>query len=492
MRQAAMAQTSLVVTDRCPMPRTPVRRQYVVIDAQQALAAPLWSPAQLQKIDALAMLNTRVLDAISGSNLLRSRTRAGLPPFVAVGVRGHMKTAAVAPGTPSTVVVPYSFDSVDDLAEFRRLTLAHLGDAKSAGESGVLSIGADPRGFFAEQLRPSLASRTFGNPGDAHRLIRAQALVDRGLTGRGVHVAIIDRGLNKEEIIRRRPESWGGGIGAIDVEPGVAPRTSHGAMIARNILDLAPEATLYDVPLIPSRIGTPHFFASHAHAVIQSVIDSIRQLRQQGDPHQPWILVNAWAIFDRATEEPLGDYTENRNPGSPGLPGHPLFRLMQTAVDDSIDVIFAAGNCGQHCRDPRCGKVDRGPGHSIWGANAHPAVLTVGAVSVTGEWMGYSSQGPVFGPAPEKPDLALPSHFADGANAALANTGTSAATALAAGVVAAIRSGPKWHATSLPPGALKAALIKGAAGGSPGWNRKTGHGVLDAQGALEQLDAGIA
>ncbi len=470
------------------MSPTPVYRQYVVLDARQAQVTSV----QLQTAAAIEALNVRVFDAVGGSNLLRGRARAALPPFVSTDVRGALKAAAVAPVTPSSVVVPYSFDSIDDLAEFRRLTLAHLGDAKAVAGSGVLGIGSDPRGFFAEQLRPMLSSRAFGTRADALQLIRAHVLADRGLRGQGVHVAIIDHGLNKDEIIRRRPQSWGGGIGAIDVEPGTAARSSHGQMIARNVLDLAPEVTLYDVPIIPSRIQTPNFFASHAHAVIQSVIDRIRVLRQQGDPAQPWILVNAWAIFDRASEQPRGDYTENSNPGTPGAPGHPLFRLMQTAVDENIDVIFASGNCGRHCRDPRCGKVDRGPGHSIWGANAHPAVLTVGAVSVGAAWMGYSSEGPVFGASPEKPDIALPSHFADPANAAIANTGTSAATALAAGVVAAIRSGPKWNATSLAPGALKQALMASADGGTPGWNRKTGHGVLDAEGAMVHLDAASA
>ena len=52
---------------------------------------------------------------------------------------------------------------------------------------------------------------------------------------------------------------------------------------------------------------------------------------------------------------------------------------LGSIVNDGIDVVFSAGNCGQFCPDRRCGETDRGPGHSIWGANSHPRVLTFGA-----------------------------------------------------------------------------------------------------------------
>ena len=50
----------------------------------------------------------------------------------------------------------------------------------------------------------------------------------------------------------------------------------------------------------------------------------------------PWIIVNAWSIFDRSTEHPLGDYTEN--------PHHPLNVIIDEMVGDGNDIIFAAGN----------------------------------------------------------------------------------------------------------------------------------------------------
>nr|WP_262984679.1 hypothetical protein [Nostoc sp. PA-18-2419] len=51
----------------------------------------------------------------------------------------------------------------------------------------------------------------------------------------------------------------------------------------------------------------------------------------------------------------------------------------------------------------RCGS-DTGSNKSIWGANGHPRVMTVGAVNKNEEIIGYSSQGPAAFD-PKKPDF---------------------------------------------------------------------------------------
>ena len=58
-----------------------------------------------------------------------------------------------------------------------------------------------------------------------------------------------------------------------------------------------------------------------------------------------------------------------------------------------------------------------------------------------GLWLGYSSQGP-GALYPYKPDLCAASQFSDNEDAYAGNTGTSAACALASGVVARLRG--KW------------------------------------------------
>jgi hypothetical protein len=329
----------------------------------------------------------------------------------------------------------------------------------------------------------------------------------RGLTGRDVNVVIIDQGLNAEEIKARNPQNWGGGLATTTAvrgsegraeattTPGSAPVTSHGMMIARNILDIAPEAKLYDVPLIPPRIARANVFASTAHAVFKAVIEKIIRLRESTGADSAWILVNAWAIFDRSGEYPPGDYTlDNRvelikeAPGKLSWEvGHPLNRMVRIAVDNGIDVVFGAGNCGQFTAETRCGKHDRGEGNSIWGANAHEAVLTVGAVSANDQWLGYSSQGPApWGyDSRQKPDVCTPSHFCEDYDASRINSGTSAATGLAAGVLAAIRQ--KFGPGKLSSRQLKAAINASARGQGGIWNARTGHGVLDAGALLTQL-----
>jgi subtilisin family serine protease len=112
----------------------------------------------------------------------------------------------------------------------------------------------------------------------------------------------------------------------------------------------------------------------------------------------------------------------------------------------------------------------------------------VAAVRADGAWIGSSSQGP--GPAPArllKPDISAPSHFRDADDAARLNTGTSTASAVTAGAIAALRQG--WPA--LPPAAMKQLLIDTArvADGGPGWSDRTGHGIIDLQAAVDALGA---
>jgi subtilisin family serine protease len=195
--------------------------------------------------------------------------------------------------------------------------------------------------------------------------------------------------------------------------------------------------------------------------------------------------VNPWGIYDRRSEYPLGGYTEN--------PLNLFNLLVAVAVLQDIDVVFAAGNCGQFCPDNRCGERDRGPAHSIWGANSLEPVLTVGAVRADDMWLGYSSQGPGqprLALGAEKPDLCAASQFCEDDDAFSINSGTSAACGLAGGVVAALRS--RWDTSSVPPRRLKQILNQTARRpvGVP-WSRslreRLGHGVLDAKAVFDEL-----
>jgi hypothetical protein len=210
------------------------------------------------------------------------------------------------------------------------------------------------------------------------------------------------------------------------------------------------------------------------------MLDDIEALRQAQYYPGDWVIVNAWAIFDRRQEYPRGSYT--------GDSQHALNLAVSRAVDeDNLDVVFCAGNCGQFCPDLRCGPADRGPGDSILGANSHPSVLTVGAVRTDTMWLGYSSQGPGQpGLETNKPDLCAPSQFCETDDANLVNAGTSAASAVAAGVVAGLRSG--WDSKKVSPSQLIQVLNATARKVvSSTWEERYGHGIIDAKAAVDAL-----
>lgn len=118
-------------------------------------------------------------------------------------------------------------------------------------------------------------------------------------------------------------------------------------------------------------------------------------------------------------------------------------------------------------------------------------MLTVGAVRADSMWLGYSAQGPgqpLLGP--DKPDLCAASQFCEDDDAFSINTGTSAASGLAGGIVAALRS--RWDSTTVPPGALKDILNQTARkppglGSDDVLKQRLGNGILDARTAFKEL-----
>jgi Subtilase family len=349
-----------------------------------------------------------------------------------------------------------------------------------AGSSPDLPFAASDHWCIGEAADPMFADRSA-----AERLLRIDYLrTQSGTTGQGVNVVIVDEGLDSAEL----GASYGGGWTVGHSLPGTAQqppgsiRRTHGMMMAHNILEVAPAATLFDLPLAPAKISNITAFLSLAQAACQQALTDIEN-GTVGNFPGPWIFVNPWGIYDRASEHPLGEYTTN--------PCNPFNKLIVKVVSKKIDVVFAAGNCGQFCPDFRCGGEDQGPGYSIWGANSLEQVLTVGAVRADSMWLGYSAQGPgqiLLGP--HKPDLCATSQFCEDGDAFSINTGTSAACGLAGGVVAALRS--RWNSATVSPGQLKHVLNQSAR--KPpglGWNNSLGHrlgnGVLDAGAAFDQL-----
>jgi subtilisin family serine protease len=195
--------------------------------------------------------------------------------------------------------------------------------------------------------------------------------------------------------------------------------------------------------------------------------------------HTPRTLVvnNSWGMFHPSWDFPVGDpqnYSDN--------PNHPFNILVASLEAAGADILFAAGNCGPECPDGRCeGVTDAG----IYGANSSPAVTCVAGVVKTKERVGYSTKGPGR-LEKKKPDIASFTHFA-GSGVYAADGGTSAATPVATGVVAAIRR--LYPASVLSPAQLRDLLRKTAEPhGNESFDYEYGYGVINVQGLLKALD----
>jgi hypothetical protein len=420
------------------------------------------------------------------------------PPFQTVGMPSNDVQAVF--GTPMRKYEQIKEIEPDEvlvaltILDSKKLSCAEIVDTiiKATEEKQDIFAGSSPDLAFvgADHWCGEGSDAIFSKRSRAERLHGIDYLrMQSNTTGHNVNVVIVDQGLDQSAL----GSSYGGGWQVGNSMPGAPPspppgsvRRSHGMMIAHNIRKVAPDAKLFDVPLVPPQVTLNHAFLSLADAAYQKILADIALWRLGSGPLSgAWILVNPWGIFDRKSEVPRGYYTEN--------PHNHFNRLVVRAVQENIDVVFAAGNCGQFCPDHRCGASDRGPGYSIWGANSLDPVVTVGAVRTDGMWVGYSSQGPGQSRlGTQKPDFCAASQFTENDDAFSINTGTSAACGLTCGVVAALRS--RWDQNKVSPGQLKS-ILNNTARKPRGlsWNNPLGHrfgnGILDARAAFDQLQA---
>ena len=371
---------------------------------------------------------------------------------------------------------------VVSLAIRERDTLEALARGIARNEAAFFGGGADVPFAGMEHWCP-IEAPTFSNRAAAERLLEVPYVRDeKNLTGKNVNVVIVDQGLDAAALGANYAGGWSVGKirpGTTKPQPGSDSRT-HGMMIAQNILAVAPDARIFDLPLVPWKILDIPAFLSVANSAFWTMRAAIANFKANPRFRGPWIIVNPWGIYDsRMDLRPPHDYINN--------PNHPFNKLVEAVVGDGHDVIFAAGNCGQFCPDERCGEQDYGPGRSILGANSLGPVLTIGAVRTDTVWLGYSSQGPGQSRlAHDKPDLCAPSQFCETGDAFTTNSGTSAACAVAAGVIAGLRS--KRTAAAVTPPQLKSVLIKTAMKvDGQRWNGRRGNGILNAKAAYNAI-----
>lgn len=329
---------------------------------------------------------------------------------------------------------------------------------------------------------------------DVEQRLKVAKLAANGLDGDGVAIAIMDTGINLAHLhaqLGRIPRfdpmnSWT--APGVNVPHGQHP-VGHGTMCAYDALIAAPKATLLDFPILsanaPGGAATSGTIAVALIAFATLLANwAVAFARGGANRYKALVVNNSWGIYHPSWDLPPGHrgrYIDN--------PNHP-FHLQVTALARSdADILFAAGNCGAHCPDGRCqGNVTQ----AIMGANAHADVLTLAGCDVNDAWVGYSSQGPSIANMPrEKPDITAYTHFhgSEAFGAGTPDTGTSTACPVAAGCVAALRTNAMLSPQNVPPSHLFAQLRTTARKqpGQTGWNKDTGHGIIDVDAAAQSL-----
>lgn len=313
-------------------------------------------------------------------------------------------------------------------------------------------------------------------------------LHELGLDGSGVLVAIVDTGINLAHLRSKGKDpqldvarSW---VPRGGLTPGQLP-VGHGTMCAYDTMIAAPNSTLLDIALLQTRRRgrtVMEGFLSDAVLAFRHLIDVMMAEKRPGEARS-MVVNNSWGMFHPSWDFPVGDpgnYSDN--------PDHPFNRIVATLDQAGADILFAAGNCGPDCPDSRCRGVTA---NAIYGANSHPQVLSVAGVDVEKERVGYSSVGPGR-LAERKPDLAGYTHF-KGSGVYAADGGTSAATPVVAGVVAALRSGLPYDESSPEshPEAVRNIMIKTSEdAGVVGYDFAYGWGIVNGCRIAELVDGG--
>jgi subtilisin family serine protease len=354
-------------------------------------------------------------------------------------------------------------------------------------QPGVDNVSVDARleAFHRARTIP-VDCATSGDPiGDVKRLVRKLG-VDRvwraGYDGTGVVVAVVDGGITavgrpvspgERAAIPRSPASglvvggWPDDWGTMS--PGWG---EHGNMMAFDVQAVAPAAALWDIRIWEGG----NDFGAYVSNALAGYREAISYHSLYG---QPQILSNSWGLYRRATD-----------PSYASDPRSDFALMVEEALDEGILVLFAAGNCGESCPFSLCGPADSGPGNSILGPNGHPRVMTVGAADLEDEWCGYTSQGPaVLPPRAPKPDFCGYTRFEGyfpSADPDLRDFdgGTSAATAVAAGVVALL----KQKRPELTQDEAKTVLMETAENiWSPGFDLNAGAGIIRVKAAIDLI-----
>lgn len=365
-----------------------------------------------------------------------------------------------------------------------------LPDANVGQRVQALTASPDVVGVFSDPFVEPCAicpKRPVGTDRDVAKELGVRALEQKGLTGRGVPVAIVDTGISMEYLRDRRRNHkldrrhshvprW------LDFKPGEFPpyeEMGHGTMCAYDVGIAAPKAALLDHAVLYAERGpTPRRATARLLSeAVKAYGKLLRMIRSVPESRRRLVVNNSWGRFSPDSDFPKGhsgNYSDN--------PSHSFNVIVASLERAGADILFAAGNCGPECPDGRCDYASGA--RTIVGANSHPKVLSVAGIDHKRRLIGYSSAGPGR-LSPEKPDIAAYTEF-KGSGVYPSDGGTSAACPVAAGVIAAIRT--KYSAKRVPPKQLRALITKTADDlGGQGFDYRFGWGAIDPAGLVAKL-----
>ncbi|MCA8832373.1 S8 family peptidase [Hymenobacter pini] len=449
----------------------------------------------------------RVIIQLRAASNLAAAAFGPVPAAPAVSIGQQPGVALDAAYSPVPLPVAYGTEANFDLgvgADFagEQTYIVRASIEGGAEEAFLAAARADPQvvGVFVDaQIEPIgvvCPPGPIGTDYDVAARLLAARLGAEGYSGAGVKVAIVDTGVNLQYLALhgKRPGfdaslSWG----PIPGQPLGAMPVGHGTMCAYDVCIAAPDCTLLDLPVLTSRTLGGSAMDGLLSDAIRAYSTLLTYMLRAAGPFQgdflPRTLVvsNSWGMFHPSWDRPVGEvgnYSDN--------PRHPFHRIVQSLEEAGADILFAAGNCGSECPDGRCQGVTN---VGIYGANSSPYVTCVAGASVQGQRLGYSTKGPGRLDK-QKPDITCYTHFA-GSGVYAADGGTSAATPVAAGVVAAIRR--RYPASVVSPARLRELLRQTAtpasdpnsarpAGGTDDFNYDYGYGILNVEALLDALE----
>jgi hypothetical protein len=424
-------------------------------------------------------------------SLLSNFNLSGLKGVEIVGYPLTKFEIAVPPGVappvpdpPKTGVVQLLFTDQGSLNQFfhrvEALFTADPGNGPQAGADLGFTVSD-----YVDYWCPIGAGAAFGTRRKAIRQMMADALQSSSgvpLDGYGVNVVLVDRGIAANAVpAANKGFGW--------TWSGHAPFTAtgdwaeHSAMLAREILAIAPAAVFYDMPLIPPRVQRVPAFLADVWAAFSYWMPAGMAFYDALYPNRRWVIVNCVGHIRPAFGREFLVRAISGQLRAPGAwcgarPG---------------ELSLRRGLRGRQLRPVLSRRPLRPRRYRAWQQHFRRQRLPGGAerrrgaARRAGAGLFLAGSGTNYwrpGKAGYRCPIAVPLET----DPSRISSGTSAACGLAAGVVAALRTRPQGAGTvgtNAPPADVIKAL-RTSAGGT--YDFQFGCGLLNARKAGQALE----